>query len=99
MTVLTNRDAELAALLGHKPTESTWKPTLFLIAQFREESERAAVKDMQEKAPEPATHKLDDSVIWTLLAAARSTSRPVINAVEDADVMLKMYKRRFTDDP
>lgn len=46
-TKLTDRDAEFAALLGHKQTESTWKPTLFLIARFREESEQLARKEIQ----------------------------------------------------
>lgn len=46
-TKITDRDAEFAALLGHKQTESTWKPTLFLIARFREESEQLERKALQ----------------------------------------------------
>lgn len=48
-TKLTDRDAEFAALLGHKQTESTWKPTLFLIARFREESEKLALKEIRDE--------------------------------------------------
>jgi len=48
-TKITDRDAEFAALLGHKQTESTWKPTLFLIARFREESEQLALKEIREE--------------------------------------------------
>jgi len=48
-TKITDRDAEFAALLGHKQTESTWKPILFLIARFREESEKLALKEIRDE--------------------------------------------------
>jgi hypothetical protein len=48
-TKITDRDAEFAALLGHKQTESTWKPTLFFIARFREESEQLALKQIRDE--------------------------------------------------
>ena len=120
-TKLTDRDAEFAALLGHKQTESTWKPTLFLIARFREESERLALQEMREeiqqardmvaravlaKAEESAApaktsasgvyiHKLDDSVIWAMFVAARASTRPKGDAIDDANTLLNDYINRF----
>ena len=125
-TKLTRRDEELASLLGHKPMESTWKPTLFLIARFREESEQLALKEMREeiqqardlvskmvlakteelvRTVEPVAssydsafkHKLDDSVIWAMFAAAThegNVTSPDAKALR-ADQLLARYKTKF----
>lgn len=84
-TQLTWRDEELAALLGHKPTESTWKPTLFLIARFREETirlsneglkeERKKVREERVQAlPDPSIDSVDPKILqgiaWALCVAA-----------------------------
>jgi hypothetical protein len=49
MTILIERDEELASLLGHTPSQPTWKPKLFLIAQYREETERLAHIKLKEE--------------------------------------------------
>jgi len=92
-TKLTRRDEELAALLGHKPTESTWKPTLFLIARFREETERLS----KETPTKPVEPNETQGIAWALFVAAHCLVKApsMASAIADADDLLSAYKRRF----
>jgi hypothetical protein len=83
-TKITDRDAEFAALLGHKQTESTWKPTLFLIARFREESERLALKQMRDEIQQAR-----DLVAKMVLAKSDELARTVEPMVSSSDNVIK----------
>lgn len=63
MTTPTTRDEELARLLDHDPTDDNWKPVLFTIAGFREETERLIWANFQQqiyKSPEELARALLD---------------------------------------
>lgn len=106
MTTLTDRDAELAALLGHKQTESTWKPTVYLIARFREDTLRLA-REAKEQPPASAviTPIVTPSIyaqVWALFAANIATTVThnsyIAMGARMADEWLVEYKKRFGND-
>ena len=94
-TKLTDRDAEFAALLGHKQTESTWKPTLFLIARFREESERLALQLRREESQQArdlvAKMVLDTTKELTATAGSSTLTLATAPKPDDSVIWTMLY--------